>query len=102
MARKDINWTESALDELYEILNFYTIRNKSTTYSESLLYEIDKRISLISIHTKLGHFSDMEGVRILPVRGLGIIYKEASTVIHILSIWDFRQDPNHRIDQLTD
>jgi plasmid stabilization system protein ParE len=99
MVKKQIIWTETSIEELEIILQFYIQRNKSITFSSWLLDEIEKRIEIISIYPKIGRQTDLAMLRILPFNNYGIIYKETDDTIFIESIWDFRQNPMKRLDK---
>ena len=98
MATKKIIWTETSLSELEKILKFYIQRNQNSDYSIWLLAELEKRISIISNHTKIGRKTDILNLRILPFKNYEIFYKELDDKVIIESIWDFRQNPLKRID----
>ncbi|MEN9909445.1 MAG: hypothetical protein RLZZ540_2594 [Bacteroidota bacterium] len=54
MAKKSVVWTETAIKQRREILKYWTIRNKSTTYAEKLIGLINERIKLISQNPEAG------------------------------------------------
>ena len=43
MAKKSVVWTETAIKQRREILKYWTIRNKSSAYSEKLIGLINER-----------------------------------------------------------
>jgi toxin YoeB len=47
----------------------------------------------VSIYPKIGRPTNLENVRIKIVKDYLIIYEELESEIHILTIWDSRQDP---------
>ena len=98
MVRKKIIWSQTAISELENILSFYIQRNQSDEYSLWLYNALEKRVQLISVFPALGRKSDMPDVHILPFDHFGIIYKTKGQAIYILSVWDFRQHPNKRMD----
>ena len=99
MVKKQVVWTETSIEELEIILQFYIQRNKNINFSSWLLVEIEKRIEIISIYPKIGRETDLTILRILPLDNYGIIYKETDEAIFIESIWDFRQNPMKRRDK---
>ncbi|MBK7233715.1 MAG: type II toxin-antitoxin system RelE/ParE family toxin [Saprospiraceae bacterium] len=99
MLKKKIIWTQTSISELESILQFYIQRNDSIEFSSWLLDELEKRIEVISIYPKSGRTTDLSSFRILPFNNFGIIYKETVEAIYIESIWDFRQNPDKRIDK---
>lgn len=100
MAQREIIWTTNASIELKFTLEYYLERNKSATYSKWLLKEIEKRIQLIALFPKIGRITDFKEVRLLPFHQFGILYKVTSKEIYIQSIWDFRRNPDNRIDKI--
>ena len=98
MDQSEIIWTTNASIDLRYILDFYIERNKSAVYSKWLLREIEKRIILISRFPKIGRITNQKQVRLLPFHHYGIIYRVTGSEIYIQSIWDFRRNPNNRID----
>ncbi|MFZ1705832.1 MAG: type II toxin-antitoxin system RelE/ParE family toxin [Saprospiraceae bacterium] len=98
MVRKKITWSQTAISELENILAFYIQRNQSDEYSLRLYKTLEKRVQLISVFPTMGKKSDMPDVHILPFQHFGIIYRTKGQVIYILSVWDFRQHPNKRMD----
>ncbi|KAA0990992.1 type II toxin-antitoxin system RelE/ParE family toxin [Dyadobacter aurulentus] len=99
MAERTITWARNASIELRSILEFYAERNQSTTYSQWLLREMNYRASLIAHFPKIGRVTDRKDIRIFPFQHYGILYKFSESKIHILSVWDFRRNPDDRIDK---
>ena len=54
MAKKSVVWTATAIKQRREILKYWTLRNKSTTYAEKLLILIKDRIHLIATNPSAG------------------------------------------------
>jgi plasmid stabilization system protein ParE len=102
MVRKKVIWSQTAISELENILAFYIQRNQSETYSLWLYQEVEKRVNIISLFPAIGRKTDLQHVHILPFENYGIIYKITTSTIYIMSVWDFRQKPNQRIDKKTD
>lgn len=100
MAKKQVVWTDTAIAELEGILQFYLDRNQNNNYSNWLLLAIEKRIELISMYSQIGRETDLPNIRILPFSDFGIIYMETINLIYIESIWDFRQNPIKRFDNI--
>lgn len=93
MADKEVIWSNRANAELTEILQFYIQRNKSNTYSLKLLEEIDSMIEKIVRHNFIGRLTKDGNARVVILKAYLIFYDIRSTEIHILSIWDSRQNP---------
>ena len=98
MAEQKIIWTPQAKNELKESLEYYIKRNGNPKYSSWLFSEIQRRIQLLKKFPELGHPGINDRARILPFINYGIIYEKINSSIVILSFWDFRRNPNNRID----
>jgi len=59
MVKKQVVWTETSIEELEIILQFYIQRNKSIKFSSWLMDEFEKRIEIISIYPKIGRETDL-------------------------------------------
>lgn len=90
--RKEVVWTESALNEKLDILHYWIQHNKSATFSIKLNNEFDDAIDFICQHEKCGIEIKEQVFRYL-VREYQILYEITERYIVILSIWDGRQDP---------
>ena len=63
MVKRKIVWSHKARIKLFEILDYYTKRNKSTTYSKKLYKKLKKETSLLLKQPELGTKTDIESVR---------------------------------------
>lgn len=93
MAKKAIVWTETAIKQRREILKYWTIRNKSTTYAEKLIDLISERIKLISKNPDAGKQTNHLDTREVAMGNFSIYYKNEIDRIVITAFWDNRQDP---------
>ena len=60
MAKRIIVWSEDAKFELKYILEFYSIRNKSKTYSKNLYKRIQTELNLLVLQPAIGKKTDLE------------------------------------------
>ena len=97
MVKRKIIWLPDANLDLLSILEYFQKRNGSKTYSRKFYLKIRKSVRLLIKHPFLGLQTDDENIRSLIEGDYAIFYKLANGTIHILSIWDCRQD----IDNLT-
>jgi len=97
MAKRRIIWSSKAKIDLFQILEYFYIRNGSKTYSIKLNSKIRRAISLLSNHPFLGLQSDTENVRTLVEGDYAIFYQIEKEAIKITTIWDCRQNPNKLI-----
>jgi plasmid stabilization system protein ParE len=97
MAKLKIEWSIEAKLDLFDILNFYILRNKSAAYSKKLNSKIQDSVKLISKHPLIGVQSDIDSVRALITGDYQIIYEILDNSILISMIWDCRRDPEDKI-----
>ena len=93
MAKVKIVWSQRASIKLFEILDFYTNRNKSTSYSTKLYKKFIKELSLFHKLPDLGRATDFESVRGLIVEEFILFYEITKDRIIVHTIWDCRQNP---------
>jgi plasmid stabilization system protein ParE len=98
MAKYQIIWSESAQNDLIEILEFYINRNKSANYSSKLYTEINKSVMLLEDKPLLGISTDIKNVRYLVKDKFEIIYEvfENQKSILIIMIWPSEMDPSKK------
>ncbi len=93
MAKRKIIWSHKANIKLFEILDFYTKRNKSPKFSTKLYTRFKKELSLIESHPEIGINTDFESIRGLIVEDFILFYEVTSTNIIVHTVWDCRQNP---------
>lgn len=98
MAKKQVIWSTNAREELFKILDFYTERNGSPTYSLHLLDKIESWNELIERFPFIGKVSQNGYTRVVVVEYYLIFYNIGDKFIEVVSFWDNRQDPIKRID----
>ncbi|MFI5161741.1 MAG: type II toxin-antitoxin system RelE/ParE family toxin [Sphingobacteriales bacterium] len=92
MAEK-IEWSERARKELLEILEYWTNRNKSKTYSIKLNELVLDGVELTAEIPESGIPTKFPNVRIKIVRDYLIYYRIHTASIEVLTIWDSRRNP---------
>jgi plasmid stabilization system protein ParE len=93
MAKKPIVWTETAVKQRREILKFWTLRNKSSKYSEKLVKLIANRLKAIQNHPESYKQTNFPGTRISAMGYFSILYKITDEQLIVTAFWDNRQDP---------
>lgn len=91
---KRIKWSLQAEQEFADILDYWVNRNKSATFSLKLIDLFEEATELISTFPEIGQQTDVPNVRNKLVRDYLIFYRVDGETIHILTIWDPRQDPD--------
>ncbi|MFW5657512.1 MAG: type II toxin-antitoxin system RelE/ParE family toxin [Bacteroidota bacterium] len=97
MVKRKIIWSHRARIKLYEILEFYTKRNKNTAYSRKLYKRFTKELNLLIKQPDLGINTDLKDVRGLIVNNYILFYEITEDFIIIHTLWDSRQNPNDLI-----
>lgn len=96
MAGREVIWADAAKADAYRILEYWNERNSSGSFSKKLLSEFDEAARQISQHPRIGKNTDVEGVRYIMVRDYAITYHVTEKIIHIVSVWDERRDPEKK------
>ena len=91
---KQVVWSLRAQNDRKEILNYWRLRNKSSTYSKKLNQLFKNSIQIIKDFPQIGKSTDDPNTRIKIVKDYLLFYEETETQILILTIWDSRQDPD--------
>ncbi|MCP9754395.1 type II toxin-antitoxin system RelE/ParE family toxin [Lacihabitans sp. CCS-44] len=90
---KQIVWSESAIKQFNEILEFWEEHNNSDAYSLKLYSRITSAIEKMSHFPEMGKPSNLPFVRIKISEKYLIVYENHELEIRILAIWDSRQNP---------
>ena len=93
MARKII-WSKRAQQDRYSIFYFWNNRNKSTSYSKKINKLFIAAMEFVAIHPLTGKPTDRKEIRIKFVNHFALIYETAENELHVLSIFDTRQNPD--------
>lgn len=93
MAKLKIVWSQRANIKLFGILDFYSNRNKSTSYSTKLYKRFIKELNLLYKQPDLGRATDLESIRGLIVDEFILFYEITKDQIIVHTVWDCRQNP---------
>lgn len=91
MVGRKIKWTGPALKDKLAIFNYWTEVNMSPVFSKKLEGYFNQAVRIAAIFPSLGKPTNAKNVRILFVKYYKIFYRETSTSIEILRIWDGRR-----------
>ncbi len=94
MVRRKIVWSNRSKIKLFEILEFYSQRNKSSVYSKKLYQKFSRELNLLKKQPEIGIKTDAEGVRGLIVDEFILYYEIYPNMFVVHTIWDFRQNPD--------
>ena len=73
MGTRKIVWSHKAQIRLFEILEFYAKRNKSTAYSKRLYKQFNKELSFLIKQPEIGIKTELDSVRGLIIEGIHFI-----------------------------
>ena len=96
MAKLKVEWSINAVNELTDILDFYSQRNLSNQYSKKLFSRLMKYVEILSENPMLGIKTDEQNVRTLIIDNYQIIYEIKDDLILVSMIWDSRRNPEHK------
>lgn len=94
MAKRKIVWSHKANIKLFKILDYYSERNKSTTYSKKLYKKFKKELSILLKQPEIGINTDLESVRGLIIDEYILFYEVTSEFIIVHTVWDCNQNPD--------
>lgn len=97
MAKSKLVWSHRARIKLFDILRFYSERNKSRKYSEKLYQTINRELRLLVKQPDLGIKTEIDAVRGLIIGDYIVFYEVAKDKIIIHNIWDSRKNPDELI-----
>ena len=100
MVEKSIIWSQRAVSELKDILEFYTERNGNTRYAFKILDKTEEVLTILGQNEFIGRLTSNKITRVVVMDVYLIFYEVQKSQIEILSFWDNRQNPEKRIDQL--
>lgn len=87
-------WSKRSVQELEDILEYWTKMNKSYEYSNKIVEALDTAIELIKVYSNSGVETNFKNVKMrLVLNNYYIVYRINETRIDILNFWDCRQDP---------
>lgn len=93
--RTAIVWTPNALQSRKSIFTYWNKRNKSDVYSKKLNLLFNESIKQVSNLNEIGKPTNLKNIRLKIASHFEIIYSVLDTQIHILDIWDTRQNPRN-------
>jgi plasmid stabilization system protein ParE len=95
MVKRKIIWSVEAKEDLYRILAYYTLRNRSKSYSVKLNRKLKEGVNLLLNHPELGIITADESVRGFNIESYIVFYENTRDEVIIHTIWDTRQNPEN-------
>jgi toxin YoeB len=93
MAQKQIRWTSRAINDKFDILEYWINRNKSTTFSEKPDELFEKAFNQLPKFPQQGKKTGYRNIRIKIVRSYLIYYLIEDQFITVVRIWEAKRDP---------
>jgi plasmid stabilization system protein ParE len=98
MAKRKIIWSRIAKTKLFEILDFYTERNKNKKYSVKLYKKFTDALKLLQKHPDIGKRTDMDSVRGIIVGDYILFYESTKDSLFVHVLWDTRQNHPDKLE----
>ncbi len=93
MAKIVVNWSERATDELYEILDYYSARNKSKVYSTKLHKEIQTVLKNLDFSIALPQKTTKSNIFYFTHKHISVFFSCQHNTIFVKSVSDERRNP---------
>lgn len=100
MAKRIVVWTETAVRQRREILEYWVKRNGTTTYAEKLIKLIAEHIKVIQSNPRLYKETDFPDTYVSALGHFSLFYKFNKDLLIITAFWDNRQDPEKLLNIL--
>ena len=89
---KKVIWSRQAQNDRIRILEFWLVHNQSNAYPIKLNNLFKAAIKLIEKYPGIGSPTNIKNVKGKVVRDFYIYYEIKNLELHILTIWDTRQN----------
>lgn len=96
MVKREVVWTVNAENKLFEILDFFTERNKSDTYSLHLYDRFEKELEGVAYHPGIGIKTSLDQIKGLIMAEYILFYEITEDKVIVLKVWDCRENPEKR------
>ncbi|MFV7234579.1 MULTISPECIES: type II toxin-antitoxin system RelE/ParE family toxin [Flavobacterium] len=100
MVIKTVVWTDTAVRQRRKILSYWTKRNKSSTYSKKLIYEILERVQFLIKNPEIYITTNLIDIRTSTLGHYNIFYKTTKKDLIVVAFWDNRQNPKKLLQLL--
>lgn len=97
MVKRKIIWSVEAKEDIFRILEYYTLRNRSKSYSVKLQRNLIEGVNLLLKHPDLGIQTADESIRGIIIDSYIVFYENTRDIVIIHTIWDTRQNPENNI-----
>ena len=93
MAKREVVWTRNSEIQLQEILEFFTVRNKSGQYSQKLYKKFKSELKIVAHNPGIGIKTKLDRIKGLIVGDYILFYEILEDKIMVLKVWDCKQNP---------
>lgn len=93
-------WTRTAENQLFNILEYWTNRNKSSKFSKQIFNKISDRIELLANNPLASKVTEIENVRLVFVNRFSLVFQMEGQYLKILALWDQSQDFDNLLQKL--
>ncbi len=100
MVKRNVVWTRTADLQFVGILEYWSKRNKSSSYSKKLVKLVSDRTKQIAEKPLIYKATDFKDVRVASLGNFSIYYKILAEQIVIVAFLDNRQDPEKLLKML--
>lgn len=91
---KEIVWTETAVQDRFQIYQIWLSNNQTSIYSDKLEILFNESAKLIAEFPELGPMTDYQDIRAKTVGNYKLFYRTRESRIEIIRVWDTRQNPS--------
>ncbi len=81
--------------QLNKVLDYWTERNQSNTYSHKFINLVDEALILLSRFSESGRQTENESIRVKIIREYFIYYSFDEKRLQVIDICDMRRDPEY-------
>jgi toxin YoeB len=93
MAERRISWLQDADLDMFEIMRYYTQKNKSKTYSTKLYREIKEELETLDFSIALPQKTSVENLFYFTHNHISVFFSFQNNTIFVKIVIDDRRDP---------
>lgn len=93
MAKRKVNWTKEATSDIFDIMGYYTSRNKSSVYSDKLLFEIKQKLKTLDFSVALPQKTTVENLFYFTHNHISVFFSIQNPALFVKFVIDDRRNP---------
>src|SRR6478752_907860 len=94
-ARRQIVWSENAIQNRKDIFEYWKHRNKSSSYGKQLNTLFTAALRTVASLPDSANPTTLADVRMILVHDYYLIFQFTERIIIVLNVWDTRQNPQN-------